>query len=305
MRSLSDDEGTRPSVLRAAGDAVHLRHGVPLGLILRYVLLLGYLGFALFPVIWMVSASFKAADEVLQVPIKWIPAAWHPENYVHALFDDRFAGQSFARFLVNSMIVAVVTSALCIVLSLLIGYGFAKYRFRGREALMWVLLGSTLLPFSAVVIPLYLVIKQMGMLDSMVALILPFIVAGQAIFISRQFIRALPDEYLEAGRLDGLSEFGLFRRVIVPLSGPVVTTVGVMTFMTSWTMFLWPLVVQSSQENFTAPLGLSLLGIGATFQTDYQIWMAAATIAILPPLIFFLILEKPYLRGLEAMSGLK
>ncbi|WP_435748875.1 carbohydrate ABC transporter permease [Microbacterium sp. PMB16] len=278
---------------------------VTVGLILRYLLLVAYLVFAMLPLAWMLSAAFKAREDVLTVPVQWIPPSWHPENFALALFEPRFTGHSFGEFLLNSTIVATVTALVAVVLSISVGYGFAKFAFRGREGLLWTLLGSTLLPFSSIVIPLFLIIKSMGMYDTLLALIVPFVVSGQAIFISRQFLRGIPDDYLEAARLDGASEFRIFRMIIVPMSGSVVTTVAVMTFMTSWTMFLWPLVVESSQANFTAPLGLSLLGIGATFQTDYQVWMAGATIAILPPLIFFLILERPYMRGLEAMSGLK
>ncbi|WP_448721375.1 carbohydrate ABC transporter permease [Microbacterium natoriense] len=275
------------------------------GLYLKYLLLVVYLLFALIPLAWMLSAAFKAREDVLTVPVQWIPPSWHPENFLLALFEPRFTGHSFGEFLLNSTIVATATALAAVILSIAVGYGFAKFRFRGREGLLWTLLGSTLLPFSSVVIPLFLIIKSMGMYDTLIALIVPFVVSGQAIFISRQFLTAIPDDYLEAARLDGASEFRIFRSIIVPMSGPVITTVAVMTFMTSWTMFLWPLVVESSQANFTAPLGLSLLGIGATFQTDYQVWMAGATIAIVPPLVFFLILERPYMRGLEAMSGLK
>jgi multiple sugar transport system permease protein len=275
------------------------------GLILKYALLVAYLVFALVPLAWMVSAAFKAREDVLTVPVEWIPPSWHPENFAKALLEPRFTGHSFGEFLANSTIVATVTALAAVGLSIAVGYGFAKFRFRGREALLWTLLGSTLLPFSSVVIPLFLIIKAMGMYDTLIALIIPFVISGQAIFISRQFLQAIPDDYLEAARLDGATEWRVFRSIIVPISGPVITTVAVMTFMTSWTMFLWPLVVESSQQNFTAPLGLSLLGIGATFQTDYQVWMAGATIAIVPPLVFFLILERPYMRGLEAMSGLK
>lgn len=299
MTATTPTAAAKRATQRPAGRRGHV------GLVLKYALLVAYLLFALIPIVWMVSAAFKAREDVLTVPVQWIPRSWHPENFLNALFEPRFTGHSFAEFLWNSTVVATITALAAVILSILIGYGFAKFHFAGREGLMWTLLGSTLLPFSSVVIPLFLIIKSMGMFDTLWALIVPFVVSGQAIFISRQFLRAIPEDYLEAARLDGASELRIFRTVIVPLSGPVITTVAVMTFMTSWTMFLWPLVAESSQGNFTAPLGLSLLGIGATFQTDYQVWMAGATIAVLPPLLFFLILERPYMRGLEAMSGLK
>lgn len=271
----------------------------------KYAVLVVYAVFSLLPLVWMLSAAFKPAEQVLTVPVQWIPTEWHPENFERALFEPRFAGSPFVRFLVNSTIVATATALASVALSLMIGYGFAKFRYRGRDALLWIVLGSTLLPFSSVVIPLYLVVAQLGMLNSLLGLIVPFVVIGPAVFAARQFMLALPTEYIEAARLDGASEWKVFTSVIVPLSGPAVTTVAVLTFLISWNLYLWPLVIMASQENFTAPLGLSLLGLGSTFTPDYDIWMAAATLSTLPPLLFFLVLERPYLRGLEALSGLK
>lgn len=260
---------------------------------------------AMAPLLWMLSAAVKPTNEVLRIPITLIPSEWRFDNFANALFEPRFTGYSFAHFLLNSTIVATITSLAAIAVSIMVGYGFAKFRFRGRDGLLWLLLGATLLPFASVLVPLYIVIQQLQLHNTLAALVIPFVVSGQALFISRQFILGIPDEYIEAARLDGVSEFGIFLKIILPLSGPAITTVAVMTFLTSWNQFLWPLVVASSQENYTAPIGLSLMGLGGTFNTDYNVWMAAATIAMIPPLIFFLILERPYLRGLEAMSGLK
>lgn len=271
----------------------------------KHLMLMVYVGFSLVPFVWMVSAGFKKPEDVLTVPVRWIPPEWQPSNFYHALFDERFAGFSFSRFLWNSMWVATVTALLSIGLCIAVGYGFAKFRFRGNEALMWILLGTTLLPFSSVIIPLYLIIREMRLLDNMWALVLPFAITGQSIFLSRQFILGIPDALIDAARIDGAGEFKIFTRIIVPLLGPAVTTVGILSFLFSWGQFMWPLVVESSQGNYTAPLGLSLLGLGSTFQIDYHIWMAAATIATVPPLVFFVILERPYLRGLEVLSGIK
>jgi ABC-type glycerol-3-phosphate transport system permease component len=273
--------------------------------ILRYAILILYCLFSLFPFIWMLSASFKRAQDVLVVPIQWIPPVWQPGNYLQALLKPRFAGYSMADFLLNSIFVATITALLSIGLATFTGYGFAKFRFRGRDAAMWGMLSTTLLPFSSVIIPLYLIIRSMGLLNNLWALILPFALTGQAIFLARQFILSLPDEIIDAARVDGASELQIFVSVIFPMLGPAITTLGIMSFLFSWNLFLWPLVVVSSQGNFTAPLGLSLMGLGSTFLVDYHLWMAAATLAVIPPLVFFLVLEGPYLRGLETLSGLK
>lgn len=272
---------------------------------LKYLVLIAYCTFSVVPFLWMLSASFKRPQDVLTVPIRWIPPVWQPENYVQAFFEPRFAGHSVAGFMLNSIFVAAVTSLLSIGLSTFVGYGFAKFRFPGRDALLWGMLGTTLLPFSSVIIPLYLIVRALGLLDSLWALILPFALTGQSIFLARQFIIGLPSDLIDAARIDGAGEFQIFRQIIFPLLGPAIATLGIMAFLLSWTLFLWPLVVLSSQGQFTLPLGLSLMGLGSTFLVDYHLWMAAATLSVLPPLIFFLLLERPYLRGLETLSGLK
>jgi multiple sugar transport system permease protein len=272
---------------------------------IKYAILTAYAVFSLLPFIWMFSASLKPAGEVLRVPIEWIPSSLQPQNYPQALFEPRFVGFTLAHFMGNSILVAVITAALTIGLASFVGYGFAKFRFWGREFTMWGMLSTTLLPFSTVLIPLILITRALGMINSLWALIIPFALTGQSIFLARQFILAIPNDYIDAARVDGGGELQIFARIIMPLMGPAVTTLGVTAFVLSWSQFLWPLVSQSSQGNFTVPIGLSLMGLGSTFLVDYHVWMAAASLSVLPPLIFFVILERSYMRGLEALSGLK
>lgn len=273
--------------------------------VLKYTLLVIYALFSLLPFAWMVSASLKPAGEVLRVPLEWVGSRLQWSNFPQALFEPRFAGYSLWNFGVNSIAVAVITATLTIGLSAFVGYGFAKFRFRGRDLTMWGMLSTTLLPFSSVVIPLVLITRAIGMKDTLWSLIIPFALTGQSIFLARQFILGIPNEYIDAARVDGAGELQIFVRIILPLMGPAVVTLGITAFVASWTQFLWPLVSLSSQGNYTVPLGLSLMGLGSTFLVDYHLWMAAATLSVLPPLIFFIILERPYMRGLEALSGLK
>jgi len=273
--------------------------------LVKYALLIVYGGFSLLPFLWMLSAAFKRPEDVLTVPIQWIPPVFQPHNFLQALLEPRFSGQNLAGFLGNSVVVAIATTAASIILSTIVGYGFAKFRFRYRDGLMWVMLSTTLLPFSSIIIPLFLIMRALGMVDSLGALIVPFALTGQGIFLARQFILTIPSELIDAGRVDGAGELQIFARLIFPLLGPAMVMLGIMTFLLSWNLFLWPLVVLSSQEKFTLPLGLSLMGLGSTFLVDYHLWMAAATLAVLPPLAFFLVLERPYMRGLETLSGLK
>jgi multiple sugar transport system permease protein len=273
--------------------------------LIAYMLLSAYGVFSLLPFVWMVSAAFKRPQDVLTIPIRWIPPVWQPGNFPQALLEPRFSGSSLSGFAINSIVAAVATSLASIILSTFVGYGFAKFRFKNREALLWGMLSTTLLPFSSVIIPLYLIMRALGLLDSLWAVIVPFALTGQSIFLARQFIVGLPSELIDAARVDGASELQIYRRIMFPLLGPAIATLGIMAFLVSWNQFLWPLVVLSSQDRFTLPLGLSLLGLGSTFLVDYHLWMAAATLAVIPPLLFFLILERPYLRGLETLSGLK
>lgn len=273
--------------------------------IARYVCLIVYGAFSILPLVWMVSAAFKRPQDVLSIPIRWLPSVWQPGNFAQALLEPRFSGSSLLTFGLNSIFVAVVTSLGSIVLSCFVGYGFAKFRFSGRDALLWSMLSTTLLPFSSVIIPLYLIMRGLGLLDSLWALIVPLALTGQTIFLARQFIISLPSELMDAARVDGAGELQIFARIMFPLLGPAIATLGILTFLVSWNQFLWPLVVLSSQDHFTVPLGLSLMGLGSTFLVDYHLWMAAATLAVVPPLVFFLLLERPYLRGLETLSGLK
>jgi multiple sugar transport system permease protein len=273
--------------------------------IVKYALLIVYSIFILIPFVWMLSASLKPAGEVLRVPIEWIPSSVQWSNFHQALFEPRFAGYSLWDYMRNSIGVAAITSLLTIMLATFVGYGFAKFRFHGRDLTMWGMLSTTQLPFSSVLVPLILITRALGLVNSLWALIIPFALTGQSIFLARQFILGIPNDYLDAARVDGAGELQIFARIVLPLIGPAVATLGVTAFVSSWTQFLWPLVSQSSQGNFTVPVGLSLMGLGSTFLVDYHLWMAAATLSVVPPLIFFLLLERYYIRGLEALSGLK
>lgn len=281
---------------------VNARHLAAIG---RYFFLLIMMVFMATPLVWLLSAGFKRPGDVLSVPVDWIPPDPQPDNFRKALFEARFNEQSMFDFLTNSLLVALVTALLAVGLSLVVAYGFTAYRFRGRDPFMWTMLSTGLLPLSAVVIPLYLIIERLGLLDNLWALVVPFILTGQSIFLARQFLVGFPRDLIESARIDGASEIQVLRRVVMPLMGPAAATIGIMTFLFSWSLFLWPLIVISSQENFTAPLGLSLLGLGAAFNADLSIWMAAAAISIVPPLLFFIAFEGPYLRGLDTMSGIK
>jgi len=271
----------------------------------KYAILVIYAVFSLLPFFWMLSASLKPVEDVLKIPIEWIPARIQWSNYHEALFEPRFGEIRMWDYMLNSIVVALATAGLTVVLSIFVGYGFAKFRFRGRDLLMWGMLSTTLLPFSAVLIPMILIARRLSLFNSLWALIIPFALTGQSIFLARQFMISIPDEYMDAARVDGANEIQIFLRIVLPMLRPAIGTLGVMAFITSWMQFLWPLVSQSSQGNFTLPVGLSLMGQGSLYEVNYHLWMASAVMAVLPPLVFFLLLEKAYMSGLETLSGLR
>ena len=263
-----------------------------------------YAIFTLVPLFWMISSALKRREDVLTLPIKWIPDPVQPQNFYEALFGARFAGYNLATFMLNSLYVAIPTTIISTILCIISGYGFAKFHFRGRDTILWTCLLATLLPFSSVVIPLYIIVQSIGLVDTLFALSIPFLVTGANVFLARQFvIFSVPDEVLEAGRIDGWSELNIFLRIAVPLLKPAIFTIAVLTFTSVWTMFLWPLVVLHDQSHFTLPLGLSLLGLGASFLTEYHLWMAAAAFSIVPIIILFIALRKYYTEGLKVLSG--
>ena len=177
----------------------------------KYAILILYAAFSLLPFIWMLSASLKSVEDVLKIPILWIPSSFHWDNYRKAMFEPRFGEIRMWDYMLNSIKVALVTAGLTIVLSIFVGYGFAKFRFRGRDLLMWAMLSTTLLPFSAVLIPMILITRDLGLFNSFWALILPFALTGQSIFLARQFMITIPDEYMDAARVDGANETPDFR----------------------------------------------------------------------------------------------
>ena len=233
--------------------------------VVKYAILFIYAIFSLLPFAWMLSASLKPVEDVLKIPVQWIPASFHWDNYREALFEPRFGEIRMWDYMLNSIGVALATAGLTIVLSILVGYGFAKFRFRGRDLLMWGMLSTTLLPFSAALIPMILIARELELFNSLWALIIPFALTGQSIFLARQFMISIPDEYMDAARVDGANELQIFARIVAPMLRPAMATIGVMAFTTSWMQFLWPLVSQSSQGNFTLPVGLSLMGQGSLY----------------------------------------
>ena len=250
------------------------------------------------PFIWMILGSFKSQGELLRVPPTWWPEAPSLSNY-----RDLFSKESFPRYFVNSTIVAVVVTFGNLLFCSMLGYALAKLEFRGKRLVFGLVMGTLMVPGMVTFVPLFVLVANLGLVDSYPGLILPFLVTPFGVFLMRQFITTLPDDLLDAGRVDGAGELRIFRQIILPLCGPALATLGILTFLGSWNSFLWPLVVAQTQEHYTLPVALALFATGQNV-TNYGLLLAGATVVVLPILIVFLIFQRRFIEGI-ATTGIK
>jgi multiple sugar transport system permease protein len=252
---------------------------------------------ALVPFFWMVSTSLKSGGGIFAYPPQWIPQEPTLEWY-------RRLGKEVNFFLhfKNSLIVSVSVTGLSLFLNSLAGYAFAKHRFRGRDSLFKLLLATLMVPAQVTMIPVFLLLKNLGFLNTYTGLIVPVSASVFGIFLIRQFIMSLPDDLIEAARIDGCSEFRIYWSVVLPLCKPVLATLGIFTFMGSWNDFLWPLVVMLKETGYTLPVALA--NLNGQHPTSFGLLMAAAVVVVAPVLVVFLVAQKYVIQGM-AHSGLK
>lgn len=250
-----------------------------------------------FPFAWMVSTSLTADAQLFVTPPQLIPDPAQPENYARVF--DTFP---FARFVLNSAIVAAVSTALQLLTSAMGAYAFARIRFPGREALFVVYLATLMIPMQVLVVPLFIEMRLLGQVNSYGGLILPGIASAFGTFLLRQYFLTLPLELEEAALMDGASRWTIFRRIALPLSGPALATFGIFAFMASWNAFLWPLLVVSDTELMTLPVGLS--NLHGRYVTEWNLVLAGATVSVIPIVIVYLAAQRYVVRGI-ALSGVK
>ena len=253
---------------------------------------------SLTPFVWMLSTALKEGPEILVLPPYLIPKRLAWENFAAVL-----EKAPFVRFFLNSLVQGVASTFTTVMLAAMMGYVFAKYRFPGRDLLFLMVLSSLMLPEIVRVIPVYLMITDWGWQDTYTALIVPELVTGFAVFLMRQFMLGVPDELIDAARIDGASELRIWAQIVLPLCAPALAALTIFRFTHNWDNFLWPLVVIQRPDMRTVPLGLAL------FQGEYQTVayhhaMAATLIAILPVVIIFLLLQGQFIRGI-ALTGLR
>ena len=263
-----------------------------------YVLLTILLLLVITPFLWMVLGSFKTQNELLRDPPTWLPELWTLDNY-QRLFDRL----SFGRYFANSTIVAVAVTVGNLLFSSMLGYALAHLKYPGKNVIFAAVLGTLMVPGLVLFIPQFVLIVNMGLANTLPALMLPFLVQPFGVFLMRQFFLGLPAELKEAGRIDGVGEIGIFFRIYLPLAIPAFATLGILTFLGSWNNFLWPLVVAQTEDKYTLPVALALYSVGQN-ATQYGLLLAGAVVVVIPVIALFLALQRYIMQGI-AMTGIK
>lgn len=265
-----------------------------IGWFFRYLILSVWSLIILVPIIWVFISSFKPVDEVFKLSL---PSRIVLENYIIP-----FTTRPYGRYYINSFIFASVATISNLFFCSLAGYGFAKFRFFARKVFFLLVLSTMMISIHVTMVPLFLIVKNLGWLNTFAGLLAPFMVTAFGVFLMRQNIINIPDDYIDAARLDGSSEFGIYFRVILPLSKPILATLGVLNFIAFWDEFLWPLVVATDTSTRTLTVGISL------FITSYQSpvgqMFAVCVSAITPIMIAYFIAQKYFVRALT-LTGLK
>lgn len=249
------------------------------------------------PLIWMVTSSLKAPNRLFSVPIDWVPWEFRWQNYVEA-----WNTAPFGRYFFNSIYVSGAATLANLFFCSLAGYGFAKYSFPGKNILFLLILATMMIPFHVVIVPMFILMRDLKWLNSYSALIIPGAMSAFGIFLMRQFIMTLPDELFDAARIDGANEFSIYLRIVLPLSKGPLAALAVFIFLDNWNSLLWPLVVTNKDEMRTLAVGLTQFQ--TVHGTQYHLMMAASTLVVIPMILVFFLLQRYFIQGI-ALSGLK
>jgi multiple sugar transport system permease protein len=272
------------------------RHPLGIRLLLHTLLLLG-MGLTLAPYAWMVSSSFKPHTDIFSATLELVPRRPILDNYVVAV-----TREPTLRAIGNSLIMAGAETVAVVVTSVLTAYPFARLRFRGRDAVFLMVLGTMMIPAQVTMVPTFILLRWLGWIDTYQGLIVPRIVTPLGIFLMRQFLLTLPRELEEAARIDGCGRLATLTRVLLPHLGPAVATLAIFTFTASWNEFFWPLIVVQSSEMRT--IQLLIAALKQTEAVEWGVVMAVVTLSVLPTVVIYLTLQRFFQRGI-VMSGLK
>ena len=268
-----------------------------LGKFLQYSALILFAAIFLLPVVWIILSSFKTSSELYQWPPALIPSKVTLDNYIVA-----FEKGNFGVYFWNSLFVTVAATILTIIINTMAGFALAKYRFRGDTFLLFAFISTLMIPIEVIMIPVFSIVKAFGLYNSLWGLIIPPAATPTGLFIVRQYLLSVPDELLEAARIDGASEWYIFRRVILPIAKPVIAVLAIFSFMWRWNDFIWPLIVISDPGKYT--IQLAIANFVGEFNVDWNSLLAMSVISMIPVLIVFLIFQKQFVQGMVT-SGIK
>jgi multiple sugar transport system permease protein len=261
-------------------------------------LVLGSIGLIfVFPFFWMVLSSFK---ENKAIPLRFFPPVWYWKSYVNVF--TAYPDFNFPRYILNSFIVTIFAVLLCLFFSATSGYGFAKYRFKGNNLLFTVVLATIMITFEAIVVPLFILVRRMGLSNTYLGLIIPMSLTAFGVFMMRQFFYAIPNDFIESARIDGANEYLIFTRISLPMAKTALLALVIFHAQWVWNMLIWPLIVISTPEKVVLSQGIAMFKGG--YNTPYPEQLAAGVIACLPLLILSFFLSKYFVQGIT-MTGLK
>lgn len=286
---------TRSNRVKTVGGRVSFRsflNKAPVNLMLWFMVLC-----TAFPLFWLILSSFKGADELFAVPMSFFPRKWTFEGYKEA-----WVNVDFLRYFGNTAIVAVITTVLTVIVSAMTGYALAKYRYWWTNAFFICILLTTMLPTEVIMSPSFLVVRDLGMYNTIAGIIVPSIVTATGIFMFRQFFIGVPDEMMQSARVDGCSEFKIFTRVMLPLSRPIILTLAIFSFQWRWNDYIWPLLILNDPKQFTLQVALRSL-VGAE-KINWAVLLPASVISMIPLMLIFFCFQK-YIVGAEIDAGFK
>ncbi len=263
-----------------------------------YILLIAGLVLMIGPFVWMILGSLKPAQDFLRNPPTFLPSEFTTSSYGRLL--DQL---DFPRFFFNSSVIALAVTVGTLVFCPMLGYALAKLPWRGKGVVMGVVLATLMVPAGITLIPNFVLMSNLGLVNTYPGLILPFLVGPFGVFLMRQFMLSIPDELLEAARMDGANEFRVFRSVVMPIATPVLATLGILTFLGSWNSFIYPFVMAQEPQMYTLPVALATFSTGQ-YQADHGMLMAGSVVLVVPVLIVFILFQRWITEGI-ATTGLK
>lgn len=246
-----------------------------------------------FPILWVILSSFKQQTELFSFPLTLFPQKWTIENYVSALKQG-----NFLLYFGNTTLVSVVSTIIAVAINIMAGYALAKYKFKGRDAIFYTMIATLMIPLQVIMIPLFIQLKNLGMLNSLWGIIIPPAATPTGVFLARQYMVNLPDSMIESARIDGAKEFFIFRNIIVPLSKPIIATIAIFSFMWRWNDYLWPLIVITDNRKQT--IQQALANFVGQLQINWSDLLAMTTISIIPVILVFLKFQKYFMSGITS-----